>query len=269
MELLKSLLGYLTIELYRPFKSADYIQKLLDYNQISTEVHRNRDWKRVLPFYFIHIYYAISMFYVMFLICADLDELKSVIFLDLLHIFQVERSIYLLIIIHIIMAIYNYHAVFINLSDGFRELADTILNERNRDLFVQNFQYENKPAVSFIKQRMLFVLNLFQSFAYAFGKFIKRSNLCKVCLFSRFRYCGLGINHTGSVLDSRRFFVAVLFQFSQCIDHPPSRSRFCPCSYYVHFRYDHNWSSCRNKFDYLESTASSFGAHSCVQSHQC
>lgn len=169
MQLIKSLLFYLTFELYRPFKSADFIQKWLNLNEISKEAHQSRSLKRMFPFYFIQIMSIVQISYQIFLICAKFDGIKSVIFLDMLHIFHVDRSMYFLVILQLLMMMYNFQALFNTASSEHKLQIQTILNEQNKKLFAEDFKYKKIPAIVFIKKRMIFVLNLFSSLAYVLG----------------------------------------------------------------------------------------------------
>lgn len=164
-----SLFLYMNIELFRPIKTAEYIQKFYDLRELSEQAHRNRDWRIIFPFYFFFIGAFLAIAYTFLLMNMELNQIESLIFLDFLEMFKVKKNLYLVISIHILMFTYDYYILFNDSNQYVQGLLKAILEEDNKKVFIFNYQYKSIPAIVFIKQKLIFMLNFFVVFVYVFG----------------------------------------------------------------------------------------------------
>lgn len=171
MALLKSLLRFLIFELFRPYKTTEHMQKLLDFCKISQEAHRNREWKQIFPFYVVPIFYIVIAIHLVFLSLVNLSQIEALIFGDILQMYHVPGQLYLLILLHVALTIYYYYTVFNNLDFYAEWQAQAILNEETQKLFYTGYKYRGVQVATYIRRKMQIILNIVTIFVYGFSKF--------------------------------------------------------------------------------------------------
>lgn len=173
MEILKSLLYYNIFGLLRPYK-ANYIQQMLDFQQKSSEAHQERDWRTIISFHVISLLLFSIGCYCLFLFLKDFDEIETLVFCDILHMFRVEKKLYFIFILHCFVAIYYYELFYNNMNSQIRWYVQMILGGKNREVFHCNFKYKNQLAIITVQKQVKSFPKALSVFAYGLGKLCLR-----------------------------------------------------------------------------------------------
>lgn len=169
LEIYKNLIFHIFVSVFSPRKTVNYIHRLFELGRIFKDARQMKNRMVTLPFYLIHLYLLINAGFFLFMSWANLNEIQSLMFCDILRLFGVHKKMNLGFTFQLMSINYYFHIMYLDLNRHNRETIEAILKEENEKIFCMRYRYKNVPAAVYIKKRVHLLLNLMNIFIYAAG----------------------------------------------------------------------------------------------------